>query len=170
MSLVVHGQAKGVRIPIGERHVVAAVERLEEADHPVGVIELEIDVLEEVLAQDEIDTRERPFAAYPHAKVLAHHAPDLDFLDPRGEDAGGSSKTGHPIGRAARLEAEALGRRIRDEARGGARIDQHPDLLAVDLAFSDGRAVAQPHRPFGDPHEFALHRLRRECRARERQP
>src|SRR6185312_1405194 len=153
--------------PIGKRHVLAAIERLEEPHHAVGVIELEVDLLEEILAQDEVHAGERPLAAHPDAQVLAHHVPDPDLLDPRGEDAGSAAEAAHPFERAARLEAEALCRGVGDEAEVRTGIDEHPDLLAVDLALDDRQAAAKAHRPFGDPHELALGGLRGERGAGE---
>ncbi len=67
--------------PIRQRHTVTLL-GLEESDRTVGQIELDIDLIQEILAQDEGDlAAEISFARDQHPPILARELADLEFID-----------------------------------------------------------------------------------------
>src|SRR6185295_4740637 len=102
-----------------------------EADDRAGVVELDLELLEEVVPEDEVDARKLALPAHAHADVLAYHAAHAQLVQLRHEHPRLATCAVEVVARAARVHAQPLGGRLREDAGVRAGVDEHADLLAV---------------------------------------
>ena len=147
--------------PVGERHTVAIL-RLEQTDHTVRKVEFDIDVVEEVVAQDDVDPRrELPCARDDQVHAPADRRADAEAVHLRDLDRRFAADAEHPI--VPRLppgEIEPARRRRQDHAAHRAGVEHDADRLAVGGTLDDRVVTAGPNGPLVDPYERALGRRR----------
>ncbi len=145
---------------------------MENAHRVVREVELDIDLIEEVVAEEEgIGTIEIVLAEDEGAPVLARRGANLQLVDDGVLDMRFPADAERAIaGRFVPGEAQPIRGGAHDEARPCAGVEQDVHLLPVDRAFDVQPPGLRLHFPFVDPQQLAVRGRGRHRCEREHEP